>query len=32
MKTTHIILKKTHTLTPAASTGAAVILWAEGLQ
>lgn len=32
MKTTKIILKRTHTLTPAASTGAAVILLAEGWQ
>jgi hypothetical protein len=30
MKTTQIILKITHTLTPAASTGAASVLWAEG--
>lgn len=29
MKTTQIILTRTHTLTPAASAGAAVILWAE---
>ena len=32
MKTIQIILKRTHTLGPAASTGAAVVRWAEGLQ
>lgn len=32
MKTTQIILKRKHTLAPAASKCAAVVLWAEGLQ